>query len=273
MEVVQVDIEQKSTRMELIEYLTPHESHALFLLGNLFNPTCASVMYIAKKHGRIVGVCGYYPTFQSCSIFSEDTEATRIFAQVMLKEYPSLKAVLGMADIVKPVYDACVVAGKRSMCDPENLFLELKTDSFVPRIATDGTVRSIRKNDVEQVARLQRLIHGVPLEDPLTDEEKARVFVDPMTVCYEIDGKIVAVASTNGLAITCFQILGVATHPAYRRRGYAKAVCSYLICAMKQLGGSTAIIFTGKDNEAALQCYYSLGFRATDRYYAPWFEG
>ncbi len=270
--IIEEDVADEQFRSELIDYLKPHETKALFLLGNILNHYDASALYVARKNGKIVAVCGYYAPFQSCSIFSEDHSATQALAHIMLKNHPSVRTTLGMADIVKPAYDEFIAAGRQSIRDPEVLFFELTTEDFVPFIPSNGVVRRMTENDVDAVARLLRLLHQAPMEAPLTEEEKIRVRASPNTGCLEVDGNIVAVASTNGLAFQAFQILGVATDPAYRRRGCAKAVCSYLICSMREQGGKQAIIFTEKENSAAINCYLSLGFRITDRYYAPWFN-
>jgi predicted GNAT family acetyltransferase len=270
--ICEIDVSPEEVRMKLIDYLKPHETQALFILGNLVNHFYPSSLYVAQREEKIVGICGYWPLFQACSIFCRHAEVSRMFAQTILKHHPSVRTVLGMADMVKPAYDEFIAAGEQSLRDPENLFFELSTENFFPYISSEGILRKITENDVDAVARLQRLINKIPLEAPLTEDERRRVQMSPMTVCLEVDGKIVAVASTNGLAIQAFQILGVATDPSYRRRGYAKAVCSFLICAMRELGGRTAILFTGKENVAALHCYLSMGFHITDRYYAPWFK-
>jgi len=94
LEITQFDINQESVRQELIAYLTLHETQALFLLGNLQSHFQPSFVYVAKENDRMVGVCGYYPTFQSCTIFFERAEASRAFARVVLKKH-SVNALQG----------------------------------------------------------------------------------------------------------------------------------------------------------------------------------
>ena len=125
---------------------------------------------------------------------------------------------------------------------------------------------------MDAAVRLHRLIHSISTEQPITEEERAKIRLSSVTFCMEINEKIVAIASSNGLAISAFQILGVATDPAFRRKGYAKAVCSHLIRHMEQWGAARAIIFTGEENIAARKCYLDLGFQITDRYYAAIFQ-
>jgi len=74
-------------------------------------------------------------------------------------------------------------------------------------------------------------------------------------------------ATTNGLAIEAFQILGVATSPEHRGRGYAQAACAALIRRMQAKGAKRCVLFTGRDNLAAQRCYERLGFRTTATYH------
>ena len=270
-QIVKEDVENEMFRAEMIDYLRPHEPKALFLLGNAINHCNPSALYAARKAGKIIGICGYYSLFQACSIFSEDRDAARALGQMVLQNHPSVKTLLGMAEIIKPIHDDFIASGRCPTHDPEFLFFELETEGFKPLISQDGVVRRMEEGDVESVARLNRLIHQLPMDSPVTAEERAQVAASPMTMCYEIEGQIVAVASSNGLAFHAFQVLGVATHPSYRCRGYAKSVCSALICTMRERGADTAILFTDKNNTAAIKCYLDLGFRITDRYYVSRF--
>jgi predicted GNAT family acetyltransferase len=74
------------------------------------------------------------------------------------------------------------------------------------------------------------------------------------------------------LALEAFQILGVVTDPLFRRRGFAKAVCSHLIATMRDRGAKKAVLFTTPDNAAARKCYLDLGFVITGQYDVAVFE-
>jgi predicted GNAT family acetyltransferase len=174
--------------------------------------------------------------------------------------------------MVKPAYEEFISQGRISTADPEGIFFELAMRDFTPFTSPDAVIRPITEHDVDEAARLTRLIHLLPFEDPITEEERLKVKACEIIFCLEIEGKIVAVASSNGLAIKAFQILGVATHPDFQRKGYAKAVCSHLIRYMQTKGATKAIIFTGEENVAARKCYLDLGFRITDRYYVGIFQ-
>ena len=273
MHIVEADLGKKQVCQDLIAYLRPHETHALFLLGNFQNHFQPAFTYIAKENNRIVGVCGYYPTFQSCTVFSESSEASRAFAQTVLRKHSSVNSLLGMSKMVEPAYAEFVALGCKPISPPEMDFFELATKNFKPFSLPGVSIRQVTYQDIDSVARLQRLIHHViAMDAPITEEERVKVRTSDASFCLEADGKIVAVANSNGLAIHAFQILGVATDPAYQRRGYAKALCSHLIQFMQKKGAEKAVIFTGKENTAARKCYQDLGFQITDDYCVGLFE-
>jgi ribosomal protein S18 acetylase RimI-like enzyme len=273
MKITQLDdVNQESVRKELIAYLEPHESKALFLLGNLQSHFQPAFLYVAKEKNRLIGVCGYYPTFQSCTIFSESSAASKAFAQTVLKNHPSVIALTGMANMVQPAYDEFTSYGRKPTNIPRQDFFELTMKNFRPFFLSDVTIRPIAERDVDSAARLHRLIHHASMDDPITEEERKRIRFSPVSFCLEMEERVVSVASSNGLAIHAFQILGVATDPSYQRRGYAKALCSYLIQFMQKSGAEKAIIFTGEENTAARKCYLDLGFQITDKYYVGLFE-
>ena len=95
--------------------------------------------------------------------------------------------------------------------------------------------------------------------------------MNPLRHVLEDCGKIVSTASTNGLGLAAFQILGVATLPEARRQGYASAVCAALMRTMHSQGAKSCVVFTGLGNLAAQRCYEQLGFRITGEYYVAEF--
>jgi ribosomal protein S18 acetylase RimI-like enzyme len=270
MEIMEINLAQEKVLSEVKNYLAPHEKEAMFILGNLQQEIFAHI-YIAKIGDRIVGVCGYYPLFHSCSIFSETTEASILLGRVVKDTYIT-KALVGMKKIVQPVCDDWVAAGKKLINVPEQDFYELPLDEFVPYPLREGSICEVDESNVCDVVMLQRILHEESLIGAPRTEEKERVLANPIRFGVKTEGKIVSVAISNGLAIHAFQILGVVTDPNFRGRGYARAVCSHLIMNMKEKGAKKAILFTCKNNLSAKKCYQSLGFRITDSYYVSLFQ-
>jgi predicted GNAT family acetyltransferase len=267
MDIVSVDLKNTRERQKLIAFLAPHESQALFLLGNLLNPTQPAYLYESIESNTITGVCGFYPTFRSCSLFSTNDEASRALVQHVVARHDVL-ALLGMARMVKPAYTDLLSLGKISAGSPGYPFFELDLDrEFIPHTASKGIIRPIEEKDIDNVVPLYRYLHNAPQDSSIQDEERAQVRALTVLFCLELEGRLVAIAASNGMALTTFQILGVVTDPAFRNQGFAKAVCSHLISFMKAHGARKAVLFTKPDNAAAIKCYQDLGFRITDQYY------
>jgi len=121
--------------------------------------------------------------------------------------------------------------------------------------------------DHKAVALLLRSLNNQPPDLPVTEEELRKVSMNPSCHVLAVGGEVVATAQTNGLGISAFQILGVATHAEHRNRGYARAVCASLIRVMWNAGARQSVLFTGFDNAAALACYEKLGFQAKGEYW------
>lgn len=271
MELVEVHPDTSQEKEELLNYLLPHETHALFLLGNLLAPCQPSTLYIAKKGGSILGVCGYYPTYHSCSLFSEKESASIAFAHLIHERYSSA-TVLGMKQMVLPTYETLLSLGHVPLASPEQTFFELSLSHFIPHATSDGIIREIGEGEIDEAVLLFRTLHQEPHGPLLTEVERKRVRALPLRFCLEVNGQIVTMVSSNGLVRHAFQLLGVVTDPPFRGKGYAKAVCSHLIQVMKKKGAKTAVLFTGCDNLSAIRCYQALGFRETNRYYVARFR-
>jgi predicted GNAT family acetyltransferase len=56
------------------------------------------------------------------------------------------------------------------------------------------------------------------------------------------------------------QIGGVWTPPAWRGRGYAKAVVAGALLAARERGVARSVLFTGPDNHPAQAAYRALGY-------------
>lgn len=264
--IEKIDSKDKNNQKQLIDFLAKDEEKALFLIGNLVSNLQPSHIYVAKKNARIVGVCGYYPSFKSCSIYSQTEEASIEFANKIISLH-SIEFLLGMKNMVKPAYDQFLKRGMKSIVDPELEFLKLDLKDFKPYFTLDGKIVLIETKDIDTVVMLQRQIHNISKEIPVTEQDRLKVIKLSIKFGLKIDDKLVCIASSNGLGIKAFQILGVATDPNFQKKGYAKAVCSHLITYMKERGADKAILFTRKENVAAMKCYLDLGFKIVDKYY------
>lgn len=76
-------------------------------------------------------------------------------------------------------------------------------------------------------------------------------------VVARVDGEVVAVASTQA-ALDVAEVVGVATLPAYRRRGLGAAVTATVVQAAVAAGAST--VFLSADDDDVARMYAGLGF-------------
>jgi ribosomal protein S18 acetylase RimI-like enzyme len=265
-QIEKLDHENSAIRKKIFEFLAEYEPHALFILGNLTMNFPHSHLYAAAKDGRWLGIAGYYDFGKSLIPFSTDAEVTRALAQHMAAAHPQIEYVNGIDYAAEPAYRELLRIGYLPDNNPNQVFMEMT--GLPPLQQLEEFARQIQEGDRAEVAHLHRCLRGTWDETrPLTAEELKRSSFNKLCTAVTADGHIVATASSNGVGIRCYQILGVATHPAYRRRGYARAAVAALMRIMAGLGGCHAVLFTDQDNAAAQQCYLGLGFKITGKYY------
>ena len=80
------------------------------------------------------------------------------------------------------------------------------------------------------------------------------------------DGRLVAMAATHFATADVIEIGHIATHPDYRRRGYASACTVALARAAFGLAPRVFLMVMA-DNAPALAAYKRLGFRTIERFY------
>jgi ribosomal protein S18 acetylase RimI-like enzyme len=264
--VEKVNHEDAAVARRLIELLRPRETHALFLLGNLLNGYPDSHLYVARRGEERAGVAGFYERPKSCSVCAEEPEIVRALIRHVVPLHPSLEMVLAVDPIGRWGTDAMTELGFALVNEPRQVFMEMVIPDRFERVPHEERVRAMEERDAMACARLQRYLSAPDDHSPVRQEELERALGNRMRLVLEVNGEVVSTATTNGLAIEAFQILGVATSAEHRGRGYAGAVCAALIRRMQGKGASRCVLFTGLGNLAARRCYERLGFRAAGHY-------
>jgi RimJ/RimL family protein N-acetyltransferase len=255
----------ESVKSSIYKFLAPYETYCLFIIGNLKRNFPGSHIYLATRGSQWVGVAGYYDGFHSVMPFALDAEAARALLRHIVQQHKEFKVLGAVGTVASPAYEELSCHGYSLASDPHCAFMEL--EMLPPTQEFEPYARLITPDDYPAVARLFRYLHGESQEDPLSEEELRLAAVNPGCYVLEIGGEIVSTASTNGLGITAFQILGVSTHPEHRNRGYARAVCAALIRTMWAAGARRCILFTEIHNDAAQACYKKLGFATKTEYW------
>lgn len=124
-------------------------------------------------------------------------------------------------------------------------------------------IRSVNRNDIKAVAELEKLCFSVPMnESNLTSfllGENGCGFVLYDTETYDKKG----IPCAYGGMICVLdeaQILNIATHPDFRRKGYGKKITERLVSEANSRGIVSMTLEVRRSNEAARKLYESLGF-------------
>jgi RimJ/RimL family protein N-acetyltransferase len=265
-EIEKLDHENAVVRKKIFSYLAEFEPHALFILGNLTMNFPHTHLYAASRSGRWLGIAGYYASHKAVVPFSTDAEITRALTRHVVATHKRVEYMNGIAYAGEPAYAELLQLGFKPANSPHHVFMEMK--GLPPRQPHESTARLMQQNDRPEIAHLLRCLSETWDEDRLlTTEELERTGLNPLRTVVSADGQIVSTASSNGLGIRCYQILGVATHPSHRRNGYARAAVAAIMRIMAGLGGRHAVLFADRDNKAAQQCYLGMGFKITGEYY------
>jgi predicted GNAT family acetyltransferase len=92
----------------------------------------------------------------------------------------------------------------------------------------------------------------------------------PAFGCF-VDGKLVAMAATHFATPEVVEIGHIATHPNYRRQGYASACTAAIAQAAFKLAPRVFLMVL-EHNVSALAVYRRLGFRTMERMYLTSFR-
>jgi GNAT superfamily N-acetyltransferase len=261
--ITKLDITDTTIRQRVVDFLTLDESHALFLLGNLRNNVPNSFLYVAHEGERWLGLIGYYENYRAAIPFTKDPTVAANLAHHVAQRHRLIDWVNGIDYSAKPACDALIKLGYTLANDPRQVFMvSTQEPELQPH---EERVRRIEPRDYLQTARLLRLLnHPVKVKGKgpveVSTEELKRIRLNPIRFVLEEENTLACTACTNGLGLSAYQILGVATDPAFRRKGYASAVCAKLMRHMKSLGAKKSVLFTQHTNTAAIHCYEKLGF-------------
>lgn len=265
MRIDKLDHGDPRVRERLFAFLRPHEAECLFITGNLKSRFPGTHLYAAGRGVQWLGVGGYYEEPRAVVLGAAGDETARALAAELARRHPDLQSLCAPAG---PADAACrVLAGMGWTCagDPRCVLMGL--DEVPPPQRFEDRVRPVRLGDHIRVVKLLRQIHDRPREAPVTERELRAVLMNPLCLVLDDGSGAVATAQTNGMGIDAFQVLGVATDPECRNRGYARAVCASLVRAMWDRGARRAVLFTKRDNPAALKCYRNLGFHVLGEYW------
>jgi ribosomal-protein-alanine N-acetyltransferase len=120
-------------------------------------------------------------------------------------------------------------------------------------------IKRVDYSCLSDIARIEKLCFAFPWS-----EESLELLTTDRAVGFAvIDGGRVAAYGGMLCVLDEGQITNVATHPDFRRRGYAKEVMLALVDFAKQNGIDFLTLEVRESNEAAIRLYEGLGFYST----------
>ena len=115
---------------------------------------------------------------------------------------------------------------------------------------------------VAAVAALEKLCFS----DPWSESSVAYELTNPIALWLValVDGEVVGYIGSQTVPPES-DVMNVAVHPAYRRRGVAEALVNDLVQRLQQTGNTSLTLEVRASNEGAIALYQKLGFSPIGR--------
>lgn len=243
-------------REKLLLYVSKEPEINLFIIGDVenfgFDKDYQTLWGEFDDDGNYKAVMIKY--YENVVIYSDGDFSVKEFVDIIKKlEYRVISCCERIADTITKFIN---YKNKRTLyyCKLDNL----------KEIELDRSIK-ISKTKKENVSGIVELFGYV---DEFTSTNEESLFKDfetksPRGYYIEENNKIVSSVKTTAENTLSAMIVGVATHPSYRKKGYATA-CMHKLCSEVLTEGKTLCLFY--DNPKAGKIYKRLGFYDIDKW-------
>ncbi|WP_432663065.1 GNAT family N-acetyltransferase [Wukongibacter baidiensis] len=240
---------------QLMEYLKEEKSINLFIIGDVenfgYDSDFQEIWAEFDENEQIIGVLLRYRNFYIP--YSKGEFDIEGFVDTINKN-KKLEAMSGKKSVIEK-FDKYMEFEKKK----EQYFAELIDNSLLDMNIDLIGVKKANIEDVDSINDLKELIEEFDITP--SSKESFRQTIETgtgRTYFMKVDGKVVASASTTAENSESAMIVGVCTHPEYRRKGYATK-CMTALCNEVLKEGRTLCLFY--DNPNAGIIYKSIGFK------------
>jgi predicted GNAT family acetyltransferase len=258
-------------KQAVLEYICRNDIETSFLFANVTRfglendretRRCADYFGYFEETG-LRGILPFY-NLGSCIPHYESEQAIPLFAQLMKET--KFEYLLGMARLVRPLYQSIRDFKKISVCNESCYFINQSLKPF--------KMEGVEFREASDAARDDSLldflvrVRNVGFDENVSrEDELKRLSNDPEedAVVAVANGIPVAFANIQTYTRTLSQIGSVYTEEAERGKGYCKAVVSE-VCRRIAARGKIPALFARKNNEPALKAYTAIGFQPFDDY-------
>lgn len=283
---ITIRILQEGDEGALIEFLVPRLESSMFLASNMQAAgliDCGQRLegtYAAAFNGeRIVGVAAHYWN-QNCVL--QAPKSLELLLQTAIGESKRpVGGILGPDEQVNQAKEFLGLKGDALRHDEAEGLYSLSLDNLlVPSILGKEEIRSRRANHGD-LDLLTGWLSAMSIET--LDEEDVpslrnhrrksaeRILAAGQTWMLEESYKPVSTSGFNATVQSIgnggiVQVGGVYTPPAFRNRGYARAVVAASLLDARRESANKAVLFTAESNIPAQKAYAALGFQRIGTY-------
>ncbi|HEU4522706.1 MAG TPA: GNAT family N-acetyltransferase [Thermoanaerobaculia bacterium] len=254
----------------VVEFLNRDPLVNVYLLSRLEEERtpAATQIYSVRHEGSIVMVASLASNVVLASDPKERPEriesATALLADRIITRMLPVRAIISPADLVEPLWERL-----RTRLDPPTVIrMNQPIYAIHPRLdfpdlkkARFGTLRDLDRL-VPACAAMHKEEVGIDplIRDAAGYRERIRELVEQKRSIVRIEeGEIGAKCEFSAVTSNAVQLMGVWTHPRFRRRGLAREtlreVCGHLFRKRKAV-----TLFVNDFNRPAIELYESLGF-------------
>lgn len=243
----------------------------VYLISRLLEErSAAAAQMFAVRHNRDIVVIASLATN---IVLAADPAAPRdltdtaiaLIADRIICRMLSVRAIISPAPLVESLWQHL-----RSRLDPPTV-VRMNQPIYAIRRRFDfpdlTETRYASFGDLDQLVPACAAMHkeevGIdPMErDPLGYRERIRELVErKRSIVRVVDRRIVAKTEFSAISNDAVQLMGVWTHPQFRRRGYAHALLRE-ICGHLFKKGKSVTLFVNDFNKPAMALYEGLGFQ------------
>jgi predicted GNAT family acetyltransferase len=245
--------------------------------GGVYQATYAALL----RGGEIAAVGAH--CWNGVLVLQAPIETQQVAVVAVAASGRAITGIIGPLAQVRRAREGLALGARPTLTDSaEDLFhLDLR-DLQVPKVLTSGEAMCRRSvpADHPRLAEWRVAYSQETLRRPVNEglgresrDEVERLSAEGGLFVLEAGGRLVSCCTFNARLPDLVQIGGVFTPVLLRQRGYARAVVAGALLAAREAGTAGAILFTGRNNDAAQKAYTALGFVRVGDYGLVMFGG
>lgn len=251
-------------RKEILAYINKEPEMNLFIYGDIENfgvDTEEVSIYVNEKDGEWDFLLLKY--FDSYILYSQK-DTYDILSVVEFMKDRQIDCISGKSILIKQLesYFPHYKIEGTYMCRCNKVAIEM------PQIS-NGILRELTVEDIDDMIELYLLIDEFQKTyrgrvEKAKEQEKINMEHGSTSYGVFVDGTLVAIAGTSASNSISAMVVGVATHPEMRGKGYAKAAVTKLCDSELKKGKQFLSLFY--NNPAAGRLYSKVGFEEVGEY-------